>query len=202
MWGMCAVILNLRLMTTEKNFAHSIYGSNCPCKSSNFQLQAQTNGSAPVIWTPPHPSYSLDCVSLGGGFTSSRMNGGFTFNLSVVAFSCHLVIWTFDINYLCSSRPCCLFLEMLFKVWWGDLRKAVTNDSTQGTLVCTAEYQGAGTSFRIFAPVSGNFTGFHTHTEWISPLSPGWGGVGWGGVGWGGVIWATSFLHCRRETRH
>ena len=44
-----------------------------------------------------------------------------------------------------------------------DLRKAVTADSTQGNLVCTAEYQGAGTSLSIFAPVSGNFTGFHTH---------------------------------------
>ena len=35
-----------------------------------------------------------------------------------------------------------------------DLRKAFTADSTQGTLVCTAEYQGAGTSLGIFAPVS------------------------------------------------
>ena len=69
------------------------------------------------------------------------------------------------------------FLEMLFKVWWGDLRKAVTNDSTQGTLVCTAQYQGAGTSLSIFALVSRNFTGFHTHTEWMSLLCPGWDGV-------------------------
>ena len=45
-----------------------------------------------------------------------------------------------------------------------DLRKAVTADSTQRTLVCTAEYQGVGTS-QYFCPVSGNFTGFHTHTE-------------------------------------
>ena len=36
---------------------------------------------------------------------------------------------------------------------------------THGTLVCTAEYPGVGTSLSIFAPVSENFTGFHTHTE-------------------------------------
>ena len=41
-------------------------------------------------------------------------------------------------------------------------------DSTQGTLVCTAEYQGVGTSLSIFALVSRNFTGFHTHTWCIS----------------------------------
>ena len=58
---------------------------------------------------------------------------------------------------------------MLVKVWWEDLRKAVTADSTQGT----SEYQGAGTSLSIFALVSGNFTGFHTHTEWMSPPCPG-----------------------------
>ena len=48
----------------------------------------------------------------------------------------------FDIKYLGSSRSCFLLLEMLFKVWGGDLRKSVTADSTHGTVVCTAEYQG------------------------------------------------------------
>ena len=57
--------------------------------------------------------------------------------------------------YLCTSH---LKLVRGFK-------KGVTADSTQGTLVCTAEYQGAGTSLSIFAPVSGNFTGFYTYTE-------------------------------------
>ena len=96
--------------------------------------------------------------------TSLRMSGGFTFNLSVVAILRRLVIWTFDISYLCSSHSHFLLLKMLLKVWWEDSRKAVTADSTQGTLVYTAEYQGAGTSLNVFAPVSGNFTGFHTHT--------------------------------------
>ena len=68
---------------------------------------------------------------------------------------------------------------MLVKVWWEDLRKAVTADSTQGT----SEYQGAGTSLSIFALVSGNFTGFHTHTEWMSPPCPG-GQGGQGGFKW------------------
>ena len=138
------------------------------------------------------------CVSLGGGVNThfhffvvwfsdgSKSSGGewaddfklsetqanfFTFNLSMVTFLCHLVIWTFDINYLRSLCSHFLLLKMLFKVWWEDLRKVVTTDSTQGTLVCTAEYQGAGTSLGIFAPVSRNFTGFHTHTEWKG----GWG---------------------------
>ena len=82
--------------------------------------------------------------------TGRGMSGGSTFDLSVVTFSRCLVILTFDINYLRNSRPCCLRLEMLFKVWWEDLRKAVTADSTQGTLVCTAEYQRTGTSLSIF----------------------------------------------------
>ena len=68
---------------------------------------------------------------------------------------------------------------MLVKVWWEDLRKAVRADSTQGT----SEYQGAGTSLSIFALVSGNFTGFHTHTEWMSPPCPG-GQGGQGGFKW------------------
>ena len=80
----------------------------------------------------------------------------------------------FDINYLRSSRSHFLLLEMLFKVWWEDLRKAVTADSTQGPLDRTAEYQEVGTSLSIFTPVSRNFTGFHTHTEWMSPPCPGW----------------------------
>ena len=63
---------------------------------------------------------------------------------------------------------------MLFKVWWEDLRKAVTDDSTQGTLVYTAEYQGAGTSLSIFSLFSGNFTGFHTHWRNV-PAMPGVG---------------------------
>ena len=47
---------------------------------------------------------------------------------------------------------------------------------THGTLVCTAEYPGAGISLSIFAPVSGNFSGFHTHTEGISLPCPRRGG--------------------------
>ena len=81
---------------------------------------------------------------------------------------------------------------MLFKVSWEDLRKAVTADSIQGTLVCTAEYQGAGTSLSIFALVSGNFTGFYTHTEWMSPPCLGWGGGGGGGGG--RVKWLVHYL--------
>ena len=48
--------------------------------------------------------------------TPSSMSRGFTFNLSVVTFLCHLVIWTFDINYLCSSWLQFFPLEMLFNV--------------------------------------------------------------------------------------
>ena len=95
--------------------------------------------------------------------TSLWMSGGFTFNLPVVAFSFCLVISTFDINYLHSSYSGFLLLEMLFEVWCEDLRKSVTANSIQGTLVCTAEYQG--TSLSIFALVSRNFSGFHTRTE-------------------------------------
>ena len=53
--------------------------------------------------------------------TSSRMSGGFTFNLSVVAFLCHSIIWTFDINYFFSkdfggragpfSSDWCMFID-------------------------------------------------------------------------------------------
>ena len=64
--------------------------------------------------------------SSGGGSeqtTSSRLKirrtslwgGGFTFNLSVVAFSCCLVIWTFDINCLhssCSHFDWCIITEI------------------------------------------------------------------------------------------
>ena len=129
--------------------------------------------------------------------TSLWMSRGFTFNLSVVTFSCRLVISTFDINYLRSSCSWFLLLEILFKVWWEDLRKTVTADSTQGTLVCTADYQGAGTFLGIFAPVSRNFTGFHTHTEWMSLPCRGVGvGVGVVGVSGGGVVsndWCIEF---------
>ena len=148
---------------------------------------------------PPHPrgkagvitSYSPACVSLGGGvntcfhffvawFTDGlKSSGGGSEQMTLnclkirLTFSFRLVIWTFDVNYLrLHSRF--LLLEML-NVWREDLRKAVTADSTQGTLVCTAEYQGVGTSLSIFAPVFRNFTGFHTHTAWMSPPCPGWG---------------------------
>ena len=48
--------------------------------------------------------------------TSLRMSRGFTLNLSVVAFSCRLVISTFNRNYLHSSHSHFLHLEMLSKV--------------------------------------------------------------------------------------
>ena len=41
------------------------------------------------------------------------------------------------------------------------------------------EYPGARTSLCIFAPVSGNFTGLQTHTEWMSLPCLGGGGVTW-----------------------
>ena len=104
------------------------------------------------------------------------MSREFRFDLSVVAFSGGLVIWTFNMNYFCKSWPCSLRLEMLFKVWWGDFKKGChSRFYTHRTLVCTAECQGAGTSLSIFAPVSKNFTGFHSHTEWMSPPCLGWG---------------------------
>ena len=93
--------------------------------------------------------------------TSSQMSGEFTFNLSVVAFSCCLVIWPFDINYLRSLRS-------RFK----NALQGLVRGFKKGcqTLVCTAEYLGVGTSLSIFAPVSGNF---------MSPPCPGWGSNDW-----------------------
>ena len=66
--------------------------------------------------------------------TSSWMRGGFTLNLSVVAFSCHLVISTFHINYLHLSRSHFLLLGNTIQCLVRGFRKAVTADSTQGTL--------------------------------------------------------------------
>ena len=71
------------------------------------------------------------------------MSGGFKFDLSAIAFSRRLVISTFAISYLRSLWPHCLRLEMLFKVWQGNLRKLITAEN----------------------PESGKFTDFHTHTE-------------------------------------
>ena len=132
-----------------------------------------SSGNAPVIWNPlpplPGNSGGKAGVSLGVewtlAFTSSPnrvgMSGGFTFNLSVVAFSRRWVIWTFDINYLRSSRPRFLRLEMLFKLWRGDRRKALTAASTD------TGYPGAGR--------------FHwlSHSHWVNvPAMPGGGGGG------------------------
>ena len=75
---------------------------------------------APVIWTP-HPTrawcgksgdnhFIFTSLSFPGGqgeyllhSIGQGMSGAFIFGLSAVAFSRHLVIWTFDINYLSSS---------------------------------------------------------------------------------------------------
>ena len=112
--------------------------------------------------------------------TTSQMSRGFTFNLSVVAFLRHLVIWTFHISYLGSSCSHFLLLEMLFKVWWGDLERLPQPILHRGLwIVYLHEYQGAGTSLSIFVLVSGNFTGFHTETEWMSPPCPRWWGFKW-----------------------
>ena len=58
---------------------------------------------------------------------------------------------------------------MLFKVWQGDLRKAVTADPTHMGLwfahVCNWVNPGTGTSLSIFASVSRNFIGFHAQSE-------------------------------------
>ena len=101
--------------------------------------------------------------------TSSRMSG-------VFIFSCRLVIWTFDINYLRSSHSRCLRLEMLFNVWWEDLRKAVIADSTQDTLVCTASTQGRALHSVFLPRCPGTSLAFIlTLSEWMSPPCPGWG---------------------------
>ena len=130
----------------------------------NAQVLAWEPASATPMhksFVPPHlrhtggkagkiTSYSPASVSLGGGvntrfhFFAQKVGGeGFTFDLSAVTFSCCLVIWTFDINYVRSSRPCCLRLKTFFKSWRRDLRKTVTAVSTRA-LVCTAKYPGAG----------------------------------------------------------
>ena len=52
------------------------------------------------------------------------------------------------------------------------------------TLLCTPEYPGAGTSLNVSPLVSGNFTGFHTHTG----VGVGHWGGGWEGGGVGGGV--------------
>ena len=91
--------------------------------------------------------------------TSSRMSG-------VFIFSCRLVIWTFDINYLRSSHSRCLRLEMLFNVWWEDLRKAVIADSTQDTLVVQRVLRG-GHFTQYFCP---GVRGLHwlSYSHWVN----------------------------------
>ena len=59
------------------------------------------------------------------------MSGRFIFDLSAV---------TFDINYIYLPSPSCIRLEMLFKVWRGDLRTAVTADSTQGLCIVLPDF--------------------------------------------------------------
>ena len=88
--------------------------------------------------------------------TGRGISEGFAFDLSVVTFLRHLVIWTFDINYLCSSWPRCFHLEMLFEVCRGDLKKAVTADSTHKglwfvQLICT-QRQGLHSVFLPWCP--------------------------------------------------
>ena len=154
MWGMCAVILNSRLITAEKNVHTQSLVAIAPVKvpTSSYKFRQM------VVHQSFEPLPPLIFISLcfpGGRVHFFADEQRFTFNLSVVAFSCRLVIWTFDINYLRSSRSPFLLLEMLFKVWWEDLRKAVTVDSTQGTLVWTAEYQRVGTSLAFTLTLSG-----------------------------------------------
>ena len=77
---------------------------------------------------------------------------GVTFDLSAVAFSRCLVIWTFGIKYLHSSQPCCLCLEMLFKVLTRGFKKGChSRFYTHRTFVCTAgggEFTGGGEGFK------------------------------------------------------
>ena len=131
-----------------------------------LKCESTCNGNSHLKPLRPHPwhvrgkariitSYSPACVSLGrqGEHSLSLlhptgwwMNGWFTFDLIVSGrISRRLVIWKFDINYLHSLQPSCLHLEMLFKVWSGDLRKAVTADSTHtGLWFVQLSTQGLG----------------------------------------------------------
>ena len=90
---------------------------------------------APVIWT--HPGHDggkagiITSFPWGWGECSFSLlhpigegvSRRFTFDLSAVAFSYCLVIWTFHINCLRSLCSCFLLLEILFNVWWGDLER-------------------------------------------------------------------------------
>ena len=74
--------------------------------------------------------------------TYLRMSGGFTFNLSSGCIS--VLLGNLNIQHK-------LFAELTFPLssfrnaLEGLVKFGVMADSTQGTLVCTAKYQGAGT---------------------------------------------------------
>ena len=85
-----------------------------------------------------------------------------------------------------SSRPCCLHLEMLFKVWQGDLRKAVTAKSTHARLwFVQLSAQGRGLHSVFLPQCLGTSLAFTLTLNAPAMPGVGWGGVGWGGVGWG-----------------
>ena len=168
----------VRIQVWEIASTRSRWGEFSHHKNIAIKLATEQPGTS--IWHPcPHPGRGGDshliftslCFPGGWGEcslsllrpTGQGMSRGFTFDLSVVAFSCHLVIWTFNINYLHSLQPGCLDLDMLFKDWQSDLRKTGTANSTHTFVQLSTQGQGLS----IFAPVSGNLTGFHTHTEWM-----------------------------------
>ena len=169
----------VRIQVWEIASTRSRWGEFSHHKNIAIKLATEQPGTS--IWHPrPHPGRGGDshliftslCFPGRWGEcslsllrpTGQGMSRGFTFDLSVVAFSRRLVIWTFNINYLHSLQPGCLHLEMLFKVWRNDLRKTGTYSQFY-THVCTAEYPGAGTQY--FCPSVWELN-WLSHSHWVN----------------------------------
>ena len=81
--------------------------------------------------------------------TSSQMSGGFTSNLSVVTFSCPLVSWKFDVNYLHGSRS--WFLQGLVR----GFQKG-----------CHSWFYTRGFGLYSWVPRGGDFTQYFSPSVW------------------------------------
>ena len=107
--------------------------------------------------------------------TSSRMSGGLTFNLWVVACSRHLVIWTFDINYLRSSRSS--FRNALQGLVRG-FKRLSPPILYRGLWFVQLSTKGRGLH-SVFLPCCLAELHWLSHSQWMSSPCPGGGVFKW-----------------------